>query len=371
MRLRSVIIMATTLMLIGGMAFAGGQGEGDTIKIGVAGPHSGDLSPYGLPTINAVELVTEQVNANGGINGRLIELIVEDDQCAPEVAANTAAKLVSDGVVAVIGHICSGATFTALEVYLESDIVAISPSATNPGLREYENFFRTIGADDAQGPTQVEFVVDELGITSIALLNDKGDYGQGLTDFALAALEERGIDPVLNEGITVGAVDYSAIINRVAAEGAEAVIWGGYHPEASKLVDQMQSRGLDLVFIGADGIYGDAIIDLAGEASEGVYASGPTQPSGALAQEYTELHLEEYGSEPGDFFMQAVSAMLALVNAIETAGSTEYEAIVEALHSETVATPYGEIGFDDMGDATGVGFSVFQVQDGEWVSVSD
>ena len=369
MRVRNMLIVALALILVGGMAFAAGQGEGGAIKIGVAGPHSGDLSPYGLPTINAAELVVEKVNAAGGVLGRQIQLVVEDDVCAPEVAANTAAKLVSDGVVAVIGHICSGATYTALPIYVESGIVAMSPSATNPGLREYENFFRTIGADDAQSPAQVDFVVDELGMTKIALLHDKGDYGKGLADFALAALQERGMEPVLYEGITVGAVDYSAIINRVAAEGAEVVLWGGYHPEASKLVDQMRSRGLNLVFMGADGIFGNAIIDLAGAAAEGVYASGPTLPSGALAEEYRQLHIAKYGAEPGDFFMQAVSGALALFNAIEAAGSTEYEAIIKALKSEKVSTPYGTIGFDEKGDATGVGFSIFQVQNGEYVSV--
>jgi branched-chain amino acid transport system substrate-binding protein len=369
MRSRNLLIIALALILVGGFAFAEGQSEGGAIKIGVAGPHSGDLSPFGLPTINAVELVTEKINAEGGVLGRQVELIIEDDTCTPEVAVNTAAKLVSDGVVAVIGHICSGATYSALPIYLESDIIAISPSATNPGLREYENFFRTIGADDAQGPTQVDFVVDELGLTKIALLHDKGDYGKGLADYALAALEDRGMEPVLYEGITVGAVDYSAIINRVAADGAEVVLWGGYHPEASKLVDQMRSRGLDIVFMGADGIYGDAIIDLAGDAAEGVYASGPTLPSGALAEEYRELHVEEYGTEPGDFFMQAVSATLALYNAIEAAGSTDYDAVRAALMSETVNTPYGMMSFDENGDATGVGFSVYQVQNGEYVSV--
>ena len=147
-------------------------------------------------------------------------------------AANTAAKLVSDGVVAVIGHVCSGATNAALPIYVESDILAISPSATNPDLRDFPNFFRTIGADDAQGPAQVAYVVDVLGMTKIAILHDKGDYGKGLADFALASLAERGIEPVLFDGITVGAVDYSAIINRVAAEGAEIVLSGGYHPDA-------------------------------------------------------------------------------------------------------------------------------------------
>jgi branched-chain amino acid transport system substrate-binding protein len=369
MRNRKLLLLIALVLAVT-VAFVGcSKKEEEPIKIGVAGPHSGDLAPYGLPTINAVELVTEKVNAAGGLLGRQIELVIEDDTCAPEVAANTAAKLVSDGVVAVIGHICSGATNTALPIYLESDILAISPSATNPSLTDFPNFFRTIGADDAQGPAQVDYVVDTLGLNRIAILHDKGDYGKGLADYALAALEARGIEPVLFEGITVGAVDYSAIINRVAAENAQIVLWGGYHPEASKLVDQMRSRGLDTLFMGADGIYGDAIIDLAGDAAEGVYASGPTQPSGPLATEYRELHVAKYGTEPGDFFMQAVSAMLALVNAIEAAGSTDYEAVTNALRTEQADTPYGMISFDAKGDATGVGFSVFQVQNGAYVSV--
>jgi len=369
MRFRNTLLVALALLLVGSFAFAEGGAEKETIKVGVAGPHSGDLAPYGLPTINAVELVVDKVNAAGGVLGRQIELVIEDDTCTPEVAANTAAKLVSDGVVAVIGHVCSGATNAALPIYVESDILAISPSATNPSLRDFSNFFRTIGADDAQGPAQVDYVVDVLGLSKIAILHDKGDYGKGLADFALAALAERDIEPVLFDGITVGAVDYSAIINRVAAEGAEIVLWGGYHPEASKLVDQMRSRGLDTAFMGADGIYGDAIIDLAGDAAEGVYASGPSVASGPMAEEYTALHVATYGAEPGQFFMQGVSAMLALVNAIEAAGSTDYDALVSALKSETVDTPYGSIGFDEMGDATGVGFSLFQVQNQTYVSV--
>jgi len=368
MRFRTLMAIAVALLVVAGASFGMSTAE-DTIKIGVAGPHSGDLSPYGLPTINAVELVVEKVNAAGGVLGRQIELIIEDDTCAPEVAANTAAKLVSDGVVAVIGHICSGATNTAMPIYLESDILAISPSATNPSLRDFENFFRTIGADDEQAPSQVTYVVDELGLTKIAILHDKGDYGKGLADVALATLEARGIEPLLFDGITVGAVDYSAIINRVAAEGAEIVIWGGYHPEASKLVDQMRSAGVTVDFIGADGIYGDAIIDLAGQAAEGVYASGPSQGTGALAEEYTELHVETYGTEPGDFFFQAVAATLALVNAIEVAGSTDYDAVTAALRSEMVDSPLGMVGFDANGDAVGTGFSIYQVQGQEYVQV--
>lgn len=373
MRLRSVILLAAGLVLVAGPAIAGGQGETDTIKIGVAGAHSGDLASYGLPSVNAAELVVEEINANGGINGRLVQLVIEDDQCAPEVAANTAAKLVSDGVVAVIGHICSGATNTALPIYLAEGIVTISPSATNPGLAEFDNFFRTIAPDDAQSALQVAFVIEELGLSRVAVLHDRGDYGKGLADFAMEYLGDAGsVDVVLYDGVTVGAVDYSAIINRIAAERAEIVIWGGYHPEASKLVDQMRNRGLEILFIGGDGIMDATFINVAGQAAEGVYATSAKSTAGnTLAQDYVAKHVAKYGTEPGPFFQEGVSAAIALLNAIDAAGSTEYEAIMAALRSEYVDTPVGNISFDANGNAIGVGFAVYQVQNLQYVQVGE
>lgn len=373
MRMRSILALGIIGVVAGFALISCGGGEADTIKIGVAGAHSGDLASYGLPTVNAAELVVEEINANGGIDGKTVELVIEDDQCLPEVAANTAAKLVSEEVVAVIGHICSGATNTALPIYLEEELVAISPSATNPGLAEFENFFRTIAPDDAQSALQVEFVVEELGLTQVAVLHDKGDYGKGLADFALGYLEEKdGVDVLLYEGVTVGAVDYSAIINRIDAEGAEIVIWGGYHPEASKLVDQMRSRGMDTLFIGGDGIMDETFVNVAGEAAEGVYATSAKSTEGnTLAEEYTENHIEKYDSEPGPFFQEGVSAAIALLNAIDAAESTEYQAIIDALQSEYVDTPVGNISFDEDGNAIGVGFAIYQVQDGAYVQVGE
>ncbi len=124
----------------------------ETIKLGVAGAHSGDLASYGLPSVNAAKLVVQEINAKGGIDGRQVELLVEDDVCKPEVATNTATKLVSDGVHVVLGHICSGATKAALPIYKNAGVIVMSPSATNPALTQsgdYPNFFRTIASDDA------------------------------------------------------------------------------------------------------------------------------------------------------------------------------------------------------------------------------
>jgi len=371
MRIRTVLTIVLALFVVAGAAFANRAG-GDTIKIGVVGAHSGDLASYGLPTINAAELVVDKVNAAGGVLGRQIELVIEDDQCSSDVAANAATKVVSEGVIAVIGHICSGATATALPVYEAENVVAISPSATNPGLADFPNFFRTIATDQIQGRIQADFLVNELGVKRVAVLHDKGDYGKGLADYARQYLEEEGVQVVVYEGITVGAVDYSAIINRVAAANVDAVVFGGYHPEASKLVDQGRRAGLAIPFISGDGVKDDTFIDVAGAAAEGVLATGPrdtsANPMDAVAR---QEHIDRYGTEPGPFFMNAYAATLALINAIKVAGSTDYDAMVNALKTSYVDTPLGRISFADNGDPIGVGFSVYQVQNMEYVQIQE
>lgn len=376
MRKQRAVAMLVLLFAGAALAFASGggeaEGDGGPIKIGVAGAHSGDLASYGLPTVKAAELVVANVNAAGGLLGRQIELVIEDDECGADIAANTATKLVSDGVIAVIGHICSGATATALPIYEESGILAISPSATNPDLAEFPNFFRTIATDAIQAQTQVDFAVNELGVERVAVLHDKEDYGKGLATYAQQYLTEAGVEVAIFEGITAGAVDYSAIINRVAAADVDAVFWGGYHPEASKLVQQGRDRGLLIPFISGDGVKDDTFIDVAGSAAEGVYATAPTDTtSNPLAIQAAEEHVAEYGEEYGAFFLNAYAATLALVNAIEVAGSTDYDAIVGALTSSYVDTPLGSISFTTEGEPIGVGFSVYQVQNGAYAQISD
>lgn len=370
--MKKAVVIAFALLISCSFIFAQSEAE-DTIKIGVAGAHSGDLASYGLPSVNAVKLVVANINAAGGIDGKQIEVVVEDDQCKPEIATNTAAKLVGENVVAVIGHICSGATKAALDIYKESNIVVISPSATSPPLTksgDYPNFLRTIAPDDAQAVLQVDFALNTLGAKKIAVLHDKGDYGKGLAEFAQAALEGGNAEVVLFEGVTPGAVDYSAVINKIAQSGADTVIYGGYHPEAAQLVGQMKAQGLVLDFIGGDGVMDDTFIAVAGENAEGVYATAPVDTaSNPISVKAGEEHLAEYGEEYGAFFLNAYAAALAITNAIDVANSTDYDAIMKTLKSEYVETSVGNISFDERGDAIGVGFSVYQVNDGEFAQL--
>jgi branched-chain amino acid transport system substrate-binding protein len=358
--------LVLSIVLLAGAAIAG-----DTIKIGVAGPHSGDLASYGLPTVNAAQIVIDDINAKGGIMGKKIELIKMDDVCKPEVAANVAQKLVSEKVDAVIGHICSGATKPALGIYRDAKILAISPSATNVDLTmsgEYPNFFRTIAADDSQALLEVDFALSKLKLKKFAVIHDKGDYGKGLAEFAKGFLEKKGAEVVLFEGITPGAVDYSAIIQKIKHAKADAVIYGGYHPEASKIVSGMRKKGMKTIFISDDGVKDDTFIKVAGKYAEGVYATGPIDTSKfPLAVEAIEKHKKQYGADPGAFYLNAYAATEALLNAIDKAGSTDYDAVSAALRKEWVETPLGKISFDNKGDAKGIGFSIYVVKKGKYV----
>ena len=362
------------LTLFVSLALTGAGLAADTIKLGIAGAHSGDLASYGLPSVKAAELVVKDINARGGILGKKVELLIEDDACKPEMATNTATKLVSKKVDIVMGHICSGATKAALGIYNDARIIVMSPSATNPELTQsgqYPNFFRTIASDDAQAKLEVDFAVNRLKVKTIAILHDKGDYGKGLAEYARKfAAATKNVKVVLYEGITPGAVDYSAIVQKIKQSGAEAVIYGGYHPEAASIVSQMRKKGMKTIFISDDGVKDITFIKVAGKNAEGVYATGPKDTSkNPMAIAANEAHKKTYGSDPGAFYLNAYAATQAILNAIQKAKSTDYIKVSNALHTYAVDTPLGKIKFDKKGDAIGAGFTMYQVRNGVYVEV--
>ena len=369
-----VVAVIAIVAVVGVYWYMNQQKGADTIKFGVAGPHSGDLASYGLPSVNAAKLVIDKVNANGGINGKQIEMLIEDDVCKPEISTNTATKLVSQGVEVVLGHICSGATISAMPIYKDAGVLVMSPSATSDELTysgKYPNFFRTIAPNAMQAPEMADFAINNLGLTKIAIIHDKGDYGKPLAEGAKAHVEksEKG-EVVLFEGITPKGIDYSAIVQKIKQSGAEVVIFGGYHPEASKIVSTMKKKNLTAEFVSDDGVKDDTFIKVAGEAAEGVYAAGPQDNTkNTLATDANAEHKKEFGEDAGAFFDGAYAATMVMLNAIEKAGSTDLAALTAALQAEKVATPVGTINFDEKGDAIGVGFSMYVVENGQYVVV--
>ncbi len=347
----------------------------ETIKIGVGGAHSGELASYGVPTLNAARLVAEEFNAKGGLLGKQVEIVAADDQCKPELASNAATSLISNDVVGVVGMICTGATMAALPIFNEANIVAISPSATAPVLTLGEGndiFFRTIGHDFTQAQISAKFIGEQVKPKTIAFLHDNGEYGKGFADSVKENIENnyKDIEVVLYEAVTPGASDYSAVVRKLRREGADFLVWGGYLPEGSKIVNNIVELELDIPLLGPDGLKDPNFISTAGEASEGSYASGPADTSASpLSKKAFESHQAKYGSTPGAFFDNGYAAAHALMSAIEAANSTETAKIIEALQNVPVDTPVGKITFDENGDARGIDMSIYQVQNGVFVPV--
>ncbi len=365
---RAFLGLATALMTLS-MGFS--AQAADTIKIGVAGAHSGDLASYGVPSLNAAEIVAEKVNKAGGINGKMIELVKGDDQCKPELATNVATKLLSDHVAAVMGHICSGATKASLALYNEAHIISMSPSATTPGLTAGGSnpmFLRTIAKDDSQALVTSNFMLKELKVKKVAYLHDNGDYGKGFADMNRANLEKAGVETVLFEAITPDAVDFSSIVKKLRHAKADILVFGGYQPTASKLLQQMRRAKVMTPVMGPDGLKDDAFIKMTGKDAEGVYCSYPKDTSSLpLYKEARQAHLDKYKTEPGSFYYFAYSAMLCLVNAIKEAGTTDTDKMLEVLHTKHVDTPIGSLVFNKSGDAAGLGMSIYQIKDGKFV----
>jgi branched-chain amino acid transport system substrate-binding protein len=318
-----------------------------------------------------------KTNAAGGLTGRQIEVVKEDDGCDPALASTAATKLAGSGVKVVLGHTCSGATNSALSVY-GSNMLLISPSATAVSLTEsgqHPYFFRTIMRDDAQADLQVEFV-KKRGFKNVAILHDKGDYGKALADRAKAGFEAdkaSGVKVVLFDGVTSGAVSYEAVINRLRDRKADVLLWGGYYADASKLATQMRDKKLDTVIVGPDGLKNEEYIKLAGAAAEGSFATGPTdfsKGSSPAVDAALEDHGKRHSEETGPYFFYAIAASEALFAAIEKAGGdADLEAIKKNLQENTVDTVMGPVRFDAKGDNIGAKPTMFEIMNGQFVVV--
>ena len=364
----ALVLLAISLFAMPGFA-------GDTIKLGSGGVISGDLAPYGISAVRGVKMAIEDINAKGGVLGKKLEVLIGDDVCKPEVAVNMATKLVSDGAQMIVGHICSGCTIAANKIYKDAGLIVVSPASTNDDLTlkgEHPNFFRTISYDGAQATLMTAFAKNNLKAKKVALIHDKGDYGKGQMELARKNFEALGgVEIVLFEGVTTGAVDYAAIVLKIKRSKADLTMWGGYHSDASKIIGMLKKKRVKTKFFGGDGIIGANFVSLAGEYSDGVYATGPNDTSSnPLYIEIFAKHQKLYGEAPGTFFYNGYACVQALANAANKAGSLDYDKMRAALFANKIDSPLGSIGFDKRGDVVGAGFSVYQVQNGKYVQVN-
>ncbi|MDH0746643.1 branched-chain amino acid ABC transporter substrate-binding protein [Pseudomonas sp. GD03842] len=343
---------------------AAGLAQAD-VKIGVAGPMTGANASFGQQYMKGAQAAADAINAAGGVNGEKIVLVQGDDACEPKQAVAVANKMSQEKVAGVVGHFCSSSTIPASEVYDEAGIIAITPGSTNPTVTErgLSAMFRMCGRDDQQGVVAGDYIVDVLKGKKIAVINDKDTYGKGLADATAKQLTARGVKPVLEEGLTRGEKDFSALVTKIRSVGADVVYFGGLHPEAGPLVRQLREQGLkDVKFMSDDGVVTDELVTTAGGAQyvDGVYMTFGADPRLLPDSKAVVEQFRKSGYEPEGYTLYAYASVQALAAGFNGAKSNKGEAAAAFLKSHPVKTVMGEKAWDAKGDLKVSDYVVYQ-----------
>ncbi|NLF14082.1 MAG: branched-chain amino acid ABC transporter substrate-binding protein [Anaerolineaceae bacterium] len=342
---------------------AGCGGDTGTIKIGLQGPMTGDYAYEGQGFEKAVGMLVEQVNAAGGIDGREVELLVEDDAGDPTQAALVAQRLVDAKVVAVIGAYNSTATEPASEIYNDAGILHITPSSTATGLTEkgFERFFRVCFLDDRQGLFAAKFAKEILGVQNFGVLHDNSTYAQGLAEHTRRYAEELGMNVTFYDAINPDDQDFTPILTNIGGAGLDAIYFSGYHAQGGLLLKQAGELGLDLQWMMGNASNNPELVQIAGvENAVGTYVTTEPLPKDVdypEARQFVADFEAKYNEPPASvWWMMSAEAFNVIRYAMEQTESADPATLAEFLHNEAkdingITGPV--LGWDEKGDRLG------------------
>lgn len=325
------------------------------IKVGVAGPMTGNNATFGAQLKNGAEQAVADINAAGGILGQKIALTIGDDAGDPKTGVSLANKFSSDGIKWVVGHFNSGVSIPASEIYQESNIIQITPASTNPKFTERKmwNTFRTCGRDDQQGAVAGSYLAKEFKGKKVAVVHDKTPYGKGLADETQKVMNAKGLKEVVYEGVNTGEKDFSALVSKLKQANVDVIYFGGLHTEAGLIVRQMRDQGLKAPMMSGDGITDKEFVQIAGPGAEGTYMTfGPDARKNPEAKDAV-AKFKAKNIDPEAYTLYSYASFQVLKQAAEQAKTVDSKKVAAVINSGKVfKTVIGDLSFDKKGDIT-------------------
>ena len=321
---------------LAGLTFAPILFAQEPIKIGQFASLTGKEASLGQSSNKGTMMAIDDLNAAGGVLGRPLLLVTEDTQSKPGETATVVKKLISrDKVIALLGEVASSRSLEAAPIAQASRVPMISPASTNPTVTETGAYiFRTCFIDPFQGPVMARFARERLQAKRVALLvSNSSAYSIGLAKFFREAFVANGGTIVLEQKYSEGDKDFKAQLTAIKAAGVDAVFNPGYYNEGALIVRQARDLGLTLPIFGADSWEAEALIQLGGKAMEGAYLCShysPDDPSPRV-QNFVAAYKKRFGSTPDSNASLGYDSVLVLVDAIRRAGTTERDALREAI----------------------------------------
>jgi branched-chain amino acid transport system substrate-binding protein len=339
--MKKIIVLLAVLSVVMSSVFAGGSSESASeVKIGFIGPLTGDYANYGVFCNNAVQLAVDKANAAGGVNGVKIVLIAEDSEGDPAKGLAAIEKLSSsDKIVALIGPVLTGTSFTVGERCQNEGLLMISPSATHKNITAIGDYiFRTVASDGLQGEVAGAYFAQVLGYKSIAVLYAKNDYSQGLYEGLAESFEKAGGKIVLAETCQVGDKDFKTQLTRIKAAKPDAIYIPDYTAEMAQILEQASQLGINIPFLSCDGFSNPEIYSLAPNFTDGVVYLGPTQVEESKAyKDFVAEYSSKFGKEPDSFATNAYDGTCLLIECLKSVysatGKFDRKAIRDAVAS--------------------------------------
>ncbi|WP_309114345.1 branched-chain amino acid ABC transporter substrate-binding protein [Saccharothrix sp.] len=371
---RSTLLLAGTALLTslltacsGGLLGSEKAAEGP-IRIGMAVPLSGSSAPIGPNMKNGAQLAVDEINAQGGLLGRELELDVEDEACDATSAVAAANKLVSAGAVISVGGYCSSATLPTLPVFDKADIPMIIPAANSEQLvqQKLRSVFLINPTGAQQSEAAIQFIRKRQART-VAVLDDNTSYSTDIAKRTTELAKQAGIT-VTNTSVTPGESDYGSTVTKVLSGNPDFVYWTGYFQEGGLLVDQFRRAGYAKDFMVADGSVDPSLASIAGGA-DGVFATMTQTPDTIEgAGDWIAKYRKAFNAEPGPYSTQSYDAVRVAAEAIKKAQTTDGKKVVEALEQlKDFPIFSGPLTFNDRHTLSQGGFQILVVKGGKFV----
>jgi branched-chain amino acid transport system substrate-binding protein len=329
----------------------------DEIPVGEFASLTGGNASFGQSSHQGTQLAIDEVNAAGGVLGKQIKLITEDDQSLAGQPATIMRKFISsDKVVAVLGEVASSKSLEAAPICQENHIPMISPASTNPKVTEVGDYiFRVCFIDPFQGTVMAKFALSK-GWKKVALLTDvKEDYSVGLAQFFKENFTKNGGEIVKEQSYSTNDKDFKAQLTSLKAAQPEAIFVPGYYGEVALIARQARQLGIKAPLLGGDGWVGDSLLKVAGHALDGSYFSNHYSESDTspVIQEFVKKYKDKYGTVPDAMAALGYDSAMILVDAMKRAGTTDGPKLRDAIAAtKDFKAVTGSITLDDHRNAT-------------------
>jgi branched-chain amino acid transport system substrate-binding protein len=333
-----LISLLSTIACVQKGGETGNGATGDTIKVGVYGDLTGATSSFGQSTKNGIELAVEEINAAGGVNGKKIALIVEDDQGRPEQAKTVVSKLINqDKVQAVLGEVASTNSLAAAPVAQEAKIPMITPSSTNPKVTEVGDYVsRVCFIDPFQGSVMAKFASNTLKAKTAAILGDvNSDYSKGLTQFFEEEFNRLGGKVVTKEAYAQTDPDFKGILTKIRDLNPDVLYVPGYYGQVGIIAKQARELGMNMPLLGGDGWDSPELWNLGGAALKDAYISNhySAENPAPEIQNFVKAYRAKYGAVPDSLAALAYDAAKVLADALKRAGTSESSKLKDAINA--------------------------------------